>query len=522
MKNNPNLLWVIALVLGWLVDILFWNQSFGLNFTLFILLCLAGGFLYLILNKKFPGRATLGLIPFILFFAAVPLFRAEPMTIFLGVLFTLFLMAVFAISYLGGRWLSYSLADYASGFVKLILSLIARPLMFNAEVQRQQAESGQPRRKVNIWPVVRGLLIALPIVTIFALLLSSADTIFGSELNDFIKIFFDLERLPEIIFRLIYILVAAYVVSGAFLHAASQSQDEKLLGEEKPLVSRLLGFTESTIVLGSVIVLFTAFVIVQFKYFFGGQANLGPGGLTDSEYARRGFGELATVAFLSLLMMLGLSTITQRETALQRRVFSGLGVGIAALVLVILVSAYQRLLLNELAHGFFRLRTYSHVFYIWLGLLFVAVAILEVLHRERAFALAALLAAIGFAITLTLINVDGFIVRQDIQRAMEGKYLNIADLSQLSQDSVPALVDEFLSPAPSATLHEELGVILVCHIRYSDTTPPMGDWRSFTYSKFAEKAALDKVRSSLDEYHLNTDAWPFRVRTPSSEVYECR
>ena len=68
-------------------------------------------------------------------------------------------------------------------------------------------------------------------------------------------------------------------LAGVFLHAALHSKDEKLLGEEKPLISQFLGFTETAIVLGSVIILFTAFVVVQFKYFFGGQANLGVGGL---------------------------------------------------------------------------------------------------------------------------------------------------------------------------------------------------------------------------------------------------
>ncbi len=32
MKKNPNLLWITAIVLGWLFDLLFWKQSFGINF----------------------------------------------------------------------------------------------------------------------------------------------------------------------------------------------------------------------------------------------------------------------------------------------------------------------------------------------------------------------------------------------------------------------------------------------------------------------------------------------------------
>jgi hypothetical protein len=90
-----------------------------------------------------------------------------------------------------------------------------------------------------------------------------------------------------------------------YLHAATQSKDEKLVGEEKPVLPPFLGFTEAAIVLGSVAVLFAAFVYIQFQYFFGGQANIHIDGYTYSEYARRGFGELITVAVFSLLLILG-------------------------------------------------------------------------------------------------------------------------------------------------------------------------------------------------------------------------
>ena len=519
MKKNPNLLWITAIVLGWLFDFLFWKQSFGINFAIFTALCLIGGFLLLWINNQRPARGILWLIPLILFFAAITFIRTEPMTVFLGIVFTLFLMGVLANTFLGGRWLRYSIADYFSGFFKLMGSMIAQPISFNVEVKREQAESGIPAKRLNLWPILRGIVIAIPILAIFAALLASADTIFSNQLNAFLKLFFNLDKLPEYIFRLCYILFIAYILAGVFLHAALHSKDEKLLGEEKPLISQFLGFTETAIVLGSVVVLFTAFVIVQFRYFFGGQANLGVGGLTDSEYARRGFGELAAVAFLSLLMIVGLSTITRRENEAQKRAYSGLSVVLVALVMVILVSAYQRLTLNELAHGFFRLRTYSHVFYIWLALLLVAVVVLEILHRDRAFALACVIAALGFAISLSLLNVDGFTAEQSILRAEQGKYLNVADLASLSSDSVPVLVDEFLSPSVSPSIHEAIGAILLCR-HNAATQPSTMDWRSFTFSDWFADKAMEKVLPQLMKgYHLISTVT--QARTPSNVVYDC-
>ncbi len=80
--------------------------------------------------------------------------------------------------------------------------------------------------------------------------------------------------------------------------------------QDKPILAPFLGFTESTVVLIAVDLLFALFVFIQFRYLFGGQANITPVGYTYSEYARRGFGELVAVAFLSLGLILGLGAYT--------------------------------------------------------------------------------------------------------------------------------------------------------------------------------------------------------------------
>src|SRR5258708_20600988 len=312
MKKTPTLLWIAALALGWLFDYLFWGQGFGLNFVLFLAVCLVSGFLLLRANGLRPARRAVWLLPLIIFFLGSTFMRAEPMTVFLSILLTLFLLGVLANTFLGGRWTAYGMSDYFSGFFNLIGSMIARPLIFNAEVKRDQSERGNLPRKIDPWPAVRGFLIALPILAIFAALLASADEIFLLQLTDFLHRFLNLNIVPEYLFRLIYILIIAYLLAGAYLHAARPSGDTKLQTEKSPAFSQILGFTETAIVLGSVNILFASFVAVQFQYFFGGHAYLGAGGLTDPEYVRRGFSELAEVAFLSLLLILGFGTITLR------------------------------------------------------------------------------------------------------------------------------------------------------------------------------------------------------------------
>lgn len=535
MKSNPNRLWIVVIALGWLFDFLFWKRTPGVNFAVYAVLCLAGG-LYLLLGveKTKPARGALWLLIPILFFAAVTFVRAEPMTSFLAHAMTLFLMGLLAITYLGGRWIWYGLWDYVAGFVKLGGNMLVKPLTFSADVRRERAESGAPARR-SAWPVIRGLVIALPVVAVFASLLASADAVFQARLEDFLDLL-NIDNLGEYIFRLSYILVGAYLLAGVFLHAAAASKDEKLISEGKPIVSPFLGYIESVIVLGSVTLLFLLFVVIQFQYFFGGQANIHIDGYTYSEYARRGFGELVAVAFFSLALILGLGGAARRESDSQRRTFSGLSIGVVALVLVMLVSAYRRLVLYEMAYGFSELRAYTHVFMIWLGLLLVATVVLEILRRERMFALAALVAAIGFAATLPILNVDAFIVRHNVQRALDGNLasdqsradsvdadqLDISYFIQLSPDALPPLVAAFRADDTPASVRDALGAALAC-IRYRADEQPDMDWRSYHVSRWNETRLLEEIRPELEGYfiHKKKDAWFTSVATPLGRDYNC-
>jgi hypothetical protein len=520
-KKRTNVLWITGLVLGWFFDFLFWKAGQGVNFAISVVLCLAGGLLVLgLIGIKPSWKSTVLLVP-ILFFAAMSFIRLEPLSMFLSFALTLGSMSLLAIAFLGGRWPWYSLSDYVANFFKLVGSMIARPFMFRAERQKEAAAAstdGLPKAPragwKPFWAVVRGLAIALPIVVVFAALLSSADLIFAQRLQDFTKLF-RLEKLPEYVFRLGYILVGAYALMGVFLHAAQKSQDEKLVGMEKPLIPPFLGFTEAAVVLGAVVLLFALFVGIQFRYFFGGQTNIGIQGYTYSGYARRGFGELVAVAFFSLLLFLGLSAIVKRQSPAQRWTFSGLGIGMVALVGVMLVSAFQRLLLYEAAYGFSRLRMYTHVFMVWLGLLLAVVVALEILRRERLFAMAALLASIGFAATLMLANVDGAIVRQNVARAG----LDVAYLASLSPDSVPALVADYNDASLPATTRDAVGAVLVC--RKQNGSRVDGDWRAFTLSRWQADRAMEQVQDKLVEYKLLDSNWPVKILTPANVHYNC-
>ncbi|HET6822919.1 MAG TPA: DUF4153 domain-containing protein, partial [Anaerolineales bacterium] len=226
MKTNPNRFWILVILLGWSFDFLFWQKPLGINFAIFVSLCIGTGILLLRWDElRISRRAGLLLIP-IAYLAAMTFIRLEPMTVFLSISMILFLMGVFALTYRNGAWMHYSLLDYAFGYLKLFGSMIVRPIGFASE--HRPLASGQPStggtRSAQTWSVVRGIAIALPIIAIFASLLSSADPVFAKQFERLADLF-KIDNLPEYIFRVVYVLIFAYALAGTFLHAAQKSDE---------------------------------------------------------------------------------------------------------------------------------------------------------------------------------------------------------------------------------------------------------------------------------------------------------
>ena len=188
---------------------------------------------------------------------------------------------------------------------------------------------------------------------------------------------------------------------------------------------------------------------------------------------------------------------------------------------VMLASAFQRLMLYEMAYGFTRLRTYTHVFIIWLGLLLLTTIILELRNRQRVFALAAIIAALGFAASLCLMNVDGFIVRQNIARHVGGDRLDVGYLASLSTDAVPVLAGFYQSKTLDAATRDRVGAALACFDAQaaSRTEDESADWRTFHLSRYLAARSLAPL--NLSGYEFADKDYRSSVTTPLGETYNC-
>ncbi len=509
MNKNTSRYILTGILIAWAVDFFFIKKQFGIAFSIWILLAIGSLFILSILEKRKPHPLSFVLAGLSLVLSTASFLRKEPFTQTMSAFGSLGLLMLLTMTFTNGHWLSFRLLDYVIRGLRWVISILATSWQCifqrnNSENTTTEAEKEAPlqTKKNSLWPIVRGILLAIPFVLILASLLAAADPIFEEKLFNILDIF-KIENITEYFFRIINVLLMAYIFIGVLIQAIHPKTVEEKPNPNTSSINKFLGSLEASIVLGSIIVLFASFLIIQFRYFFGGEANINETGYTYSEYARRGFGELITVAMLSLGIYYFFHSITKLETKGLKRRFTILSILIFLQVLVMLVSSYQRLVLYEQAYGFSRLRTYSHLFLPWIAVLILVVMILELLQKQGRFALSLLIFATGFVATCILYNIDGSIARQNIQRAtisdQEGYALDFYYISELSADAVPVILDGFLANNPATK--DLLGADLACRYAKIQNSKEPG-WQGFNFSTQNAKNLLEQNQKYWVKYPI--------------------
>ncbi len=477
--SSPGRLVCIGLGLGFAVEVLFYGKRPGVSFPIWAGLSVLGMLLASRLEGIRPGRIERWLPLPILFFAAMVFIRAEPLTVLLSVLSTLGLFALWVRTFRSADLLGFGWTDFLYTLVIVPLESWFRPWSVLSQAQRGTVAGRQWR--ASALAVLRGLLLALPVLFVFTALLSQADLVFADTVERALR-WLDLERIFEYLGRGTVVLLSGLFSLGAI--AVALRARHKRAGEGQELLRPFLGFTEAAVVLSTLNLILLLFVVIQVRYLFGGEANITAAGYTYSEYARRGFGELVAVAVLSLGLILSLGMVTRRAGRRVPAAFNALSAMQVLLVGVILVSALMRLLLYEQAYGFTRLRTYTHVAILWMALMFAAFLVLLLAGRLRRSALVAAVGTLGFVATLGILNVDAFIVRQNAARLAQSGDIDLRYLLQLSEDAVPELLN--LLQRGRGELTADLGAELGCwraQLIASQTAWPSLHWSRSTAAR---------------------------------------
>ena len=511
-----------AVLLGLLGDVLLRATPWGLNILLFVV-GLTAAFVMLVLRRRreFWNAQTIALNSALVFFAAMFVWRDSAELQFFDGLAIVSILAILTLPALKIKTQVAGVFHYAVGFVWSVINVKFAPflLVFNDVEWKTIPQTGWSKHLIS---VLRGLLIATPLILIFGALFVAADAVFQGIVERTFKIDSDTIVSHILLFGFLSWIVAGYLrgaVVGTFSEEAGKiflevkevekpqnlsvtdiKEEDAPKAEEKPKTEEkknwswqnfdnsvlprvfTLGAIETSIALGLINLLFLAFVIVQLPYLFGGfELVQTTPDFKLAEYARRGFGELVAVSALVLPILLVSHWLLRKDKPINEKIYRVLAGIQIALLFVIMISATQRLLLltGNLGYGLTTIRFYPMAFMVLLALVFVWFALTVLRGMRRQFAWGALWLALFTLGTLHVLNPDDFIVRTNLRLMQEGREFDAYYNSRLSDDAIPALIEGL--PAMN---FEDQCIVKNKLIHQGFESEKTNDFRSFNFSRW--------------------------------------
>jgi hypothetical protein len=478
---------LLALVGGILVDVVVPGNAAGVNAPIVMLALLGGaffvagrdGFRRLDVADAWMPPAAVGL-------AAMAAVRADDWLILWDLAFAAALAAGSIACLAGGRItrgvvprvleLAVGVTAAAGAGILVLVGGMPDPHAAPAEpppspyaARPGTAAAGPDRLRrwvVRVAPVLRGVVIAVPIVFVFGALFVSADAVFARLASDVLSWHPDVD-VEDLVGRAFVVLLVAWCAAGLLglagglmpvflpdaleVGGAAARPARRSLGAASatdlagPDRDRL-GSTEAATVLAVVDGLFAVFVVLQVAYLFGGHETMTLAGLTYAEYARRGFFELVLVAVLAGTLAVTLDL----AVGLRSRVQLAAALALLGLTGVVLASALLRLRLYQDAYGWTELRFVVLTAIAWLSVA-LAVAAGLLLARRTPWTLHAL--GIMVLVTIAAMNVVGpqaFVTARNVERAIDPSLVPPGGRTGLDAGYLEELGDEAVVPVLAA------------------------------------------------------------------------
>jgi len=323
--------------------------------------------------------------------------------------------------------------------------------------------------------VLLGLGLALPIVLIVGFLLMSADAAFEGLMD----------KMPDIsVGELICTLVVgSMIISLWYTRAVGLGYCMPTLAEAK-IRKGLAALTVNT-VLAAVSGVYLMYLVSQLAYFTGGFAGILPEEYTLSQYARRGFFEMAVLCGINLSIIVFSLWICEKKspTPLSTRLFC-LFIGIVTLFFVSAASAKMILYIEN--YGLTRLRLLTQIVMIFLGLTTIVICLWLFIPRLPYMKVVILTALImGAAVSWT--DVDTQVARYNVDAYLDGRMedMDVGYLmNRLGDGAVPYLV-KLKDRATDPRVLEDVKIALE---QRKDRLTEIEEFRSWNYAKW--KAAI--------------------------------
>jgi hypothetical protein len=476
----------IALLMGILGDWLLRAGDLGINAFLWIAVIAVSA--TLLIRSKSGGRKSLQLLGgFALLLGAAIAWRDS------SALKTISVIGVIVVLSLGyaarsesavrrGSVLQYCAAGLIATFsaVTGIFPLLLSDLDFKS--------GDSTRRATNLFAVGRGLLISIPILALFGALLTSADAAFQKLMTSFVNF-----SIPDLLLHIFLIVMFGWPVAGYLRGLLAEKRPAS--GDSPRAPFKQFGIIEIGMPLALLDILFLLFVVVQFRYFFGGAAHVqSTTGLAYSEYARRGFFELVAVAALVLPLLLACHGLLDKSNPKHEFIFRVIAGAQVVLLFVIMASALQRMRLYQQEYGMTELRLYTVAFMGWIATVFICFAFTVLRGRTAGFAFASLLSGFAVAGILLIMNPDAVIVKVNAARTTAEVSFDTYYNSSLGADAVPALIEALPRLDPSA--RSKIANSLLLQLSSLET----GDWRTWSLSRYQARVAIESNKTQLEQW----------------------
>ena len=483
-ESNGRLLLGI-LELGVLGDILLRAGDIGLNITLWCwALLVIGG---LTARDIVLDRRRVVLLVLAAFFATVPSLRSDPMLVLLSGVSVLLCLVL--LTWTAGepetRLLGRTVGAYIAAAWASARHVVAGPVPIAFAEVRARGQLA-PNNRERLGAVLRGILLAVPVLLVFGTLLVNADAAYAALVGRLFRWEADVVASHIVLTGLFGWLAAAYLSAPRRWVRATGSAETGVIR---------LGAIEAATVLALVDALFLSFVLVQARYLFGGAEHvLATAGLTFAEYARRGFFELVAVSALALPLLILLVSGTKIESDRQRRIQRMLVGVLIGLLLLMMASALRRMWLYQAEYGWTLARVHATALMVWIGASIIWFAATALRGRPERFTLGSIAAGLGMLACLAVVNPAAATVRVNAERVALGKDFDGLHAAQLGTDGLPALLAILPVVAPSLDEGERCAIRRTIQTAAEASTAGgrWDDWRVLSLSRMRARAALSR------------------------------
>lgn len=372
-KKTECILSVITffLALGYTRFVIF-NTAGFISTALYIAI-IAAAIIYLKCKKFAFSRFSIALAAVLCLFSFVFSITANN---FIKLLDAIFLFA-------GGAYFVYSVTAGKKDIERFLPYAMGKAVFeypfsgFGAQFRITADAMGKSKFGSSLKMVILGLVLTIPLTSVVAGLLMSADNGLKEMLSGITKFFFS-ENLFTSVMQLMVAVPCSFYLFGMLysnsfrsgLNTLSSDECEKKLDSAR-LINNIILYAAIT----PILILYVLFFISQANYFLSAFSGSLPSGYSYADYARQGFFELFAVTLINLTVII-VSSLAAKDGGRKKPAALKIYTLILSLfTLILIATAVSKMVMYISVYGLTPLRVYTTWFMILCAVIFVMIII---------------------------------------------------------------------------------------------------------------------------------------------------